>query len=868
LLIASFCCNYIIAQPIRHSYRFFNTLSTADGNCGQDLVPTKGLNMQCNPTTAATSGRFITDRLTSGVSRVVYHNNLNWGLKYLNTNGVIQNSYTVQMYLKVTNFNRFYTRIIDFSNGTQDNGIYFTNYNLSPPTNNRCLNFYPNGNFGICPFFNDTTYYLLTFTRDNVTRRIDIYVNDQLFTSYNDLNNFYTGAINRPVHIFRDDPIGFACEDGEANFAYLSFTNFYSSQGDVTLAFNNIDTVATTADFQFSNDTACSNSDVTVTYNGNIPPNSTEYAFTWNWDGGTVVSGSGGGPYTIQWPTSGNKNITLNITGGACIANYTSSKQINISNSITLQKDTTICNGQSYLGHSGSGAYTEMLPSATGCDTVLSINLTVLPAASSSVDTTICNGATFEGFATTSTHIRNLTTASGCDSIRTIRLTVLPAAISSVDTSICPGASFEGFSVAGTHIRNLTTAFGCDSVRTIRLGILPAPASSIDTTICNGASFEGFSTTGTHVKNFTTPSGCDSTRTIRLTILPPANSFIDTSICQGASFEGHTTSGTYIQNLISFKGCDSTKTIKLTVLPVAASSVDTSICNGASFEGFMATGTYTRNLTTASGCDSTRTIRLTVLPAAVSSVDTTICSRATFEGFATTGTHIRNLTTVSGCDSTRTIRLTVIPVAGSYVDTTICIGSSFEGFNTPGTHVLAFTSASGCDSTRTIQLWVVPALLPNLGNKTMLCAGDSIVLSPGNFDSYQWQDGSTQKSYTVKKEGLYSVRVQNNCIDTTATIFIQESSCSVLFPSAFTPGNGGPNETFRVSQGNIFAEYHLMVFNRYGEIVFESFSPSVGWDGKHKGKDAGNGTYVWVCSYKTTNAKPLKKQKGTVLLLR
>ena len=212
LLIFTACiyCRHSMAQQVRHSYRFYNNLSTTDGDCAGDLIPTRGLNVQCNPSTAATSGAFITDTLTSGISRVVYHNNLNWGLKYLNTTGVIQKSYTVQMYLKVTNFNSFYTRIIDLSNGVADNGIYFTKVGVPAPARDRCLNFYPNGNFGICPFFNDTTYYLLTFTRDSVSRIIDIYVNNQLFTSFNDLANFYIGAVNRPVHIFRDRP-GWFC---------------------------------------------------------------------------------------------------------------------------------------------------------------------------------------------------------------------------------------------------------------------------------------------------------------------------------------------------------------------------------------------------------------------------------------------------------------------------------------------------------------------------------------------------------------------------------------------------------------------------------------------------------------------------------
>ena len=177
-------------------------------------------------------------------------------------------------------------------------------------------------------------------------------------------------------------------------------------------------------------------------------------------------------------------------------------------------------------------------------------------------------------------------------------------------------------------------------------------------------------------------------------------------------------------------------------------------------------------------------------------------------------------------------------------------------------------AVSGCDSTRTIRLTVGSNELPNLGNKNLLCLGDSIILSPGNFNSYVWQDGSTQKTFTVKNAGVYAVNVKSDCVDTTVSITIQESSCSVLFPSAFTPGNGGVNQTFRIAQGNVFSQYQLTVFNRYGEKVFESFTASTGWDGKFKGIDAVAGAYVWICNYKTASIRVLKQLKGTVVLLR
>ena len=366
----------VTAQQLRNTYRFYNSLSTTEADCFSDLTPTKGLNIQCQSSTAPAAGSFILDTLVpSNISRTVYHNNLNWGLKYLNTSGVISSTYTVQMYLRVTNFNKFYTRIIDFSDGVQDNGLYFTNYYTPPPITDRCLNFYPNGNFGTCPYFNNNIYYLLTITRNDLTKFLDIYVNNRLFTSYYDVANFYVGIPGKPIHIFRDDPVGTECEDGEANFAYLSFANYFSTLADVSLLYQNINTVVNSAEFSISAYPHCIGDNITVNYTGDIPVNANQYVFNWNWNGANIISGSGRGPYIINWATPGIKTISLSISGGPCTTPITNSKQILIGQDIHTTIDTSICLNDSYEGYSSPGTYINTFITILGCDSTRTLHL-------------------------------------------------------------------------------------------------------------------------------------------------------------------------------------------------------------------------------------------------------------------------------------------------------------------------------------------------------------------------------------------------------------------------------------------------------------------------------------------------------------
>jgi len=667
---------YLHAQRASNIYRFYNTLSTTEKDCAEDLIPVKGLNILCQPGTAATSGEFVSDTVFN-IYRKVYHNHSNWGLKYLNSDGIVAKTYTVQMYIKVTNFNLYYTRIIDFSDGTEDNGIYFTNYGTPQPSTDRCLNFYPNGNFGPCPFFNNHTYYLLTITRNSQTKLIDIYVNDQLFTSYPDLNDFYTSVAGKPIHIFRDDPVGFACEDGEANFAYLSFTNYYSSQADVAYVYKNINTIANSADFTVSPQNACVGGNVIVKYTGNIPITSGQYNFKWGWDGANTVSGSGAGPYTVSWAGNGTKTITLDITGGCANSTISNTKQVVINNPSASTVDTTVCTGQSYLGYTSTGTYTKTITSASGCDSVVTVHLTVLPPLTGTKDTVICNGQ-----------------------------------------------SYLGYNSTGTYTKTLTSTSGCDSVVTLHLKVLPAVLTQKDTIICNGQSYLGHSVSGTYAEIFTAASGCDSTVNIHLTVLPPMASVKDTAICFGTSYMGHNVAGAYT-------------------------------------------------------------------------------------------THF----TVGDCDSIATVNLTILPQ---------------------------------------------PA--PNLGAANVVCTGDSLLLNPGIFDNYLWQDGSVNSTYSVKTAGIYRVTVGTKCGTASVSIRVDENNCQVYFPTVFTPNGDNNNDVFKILNAYAVEKYQLSIFNRFGQMIFQTSNVAKGWDGTFNGKRQNQGTYVWLCNYTENNI--VHQLKGTVVLIR
>ena len=179
---------------------------------------------------------------------------------------------------------------------------------------------------------------------------------------------------------------------------------------------------------------------------------------------------------------------------------------------ITLTQDTTltanferavytqeihhaICEGSVYTENgfnvSEAGTYTQNLQTINGCDSIVTLTLSVNPVANTTLSVTICNGTTYteNGFnvSEAGTYTQNLQTVNGCDSIVTLNLTINPTYNITIDASINEGETYEenGFSEseAGTYVHTLQAENGCDSVITLNLTV--NSSSSLNDVVAN-----------------------------------------------------------------------------------------------------------------------------------------------------------------------------------------------------------------------------------------------------------------------------------------------------------------------------------------------------------------------------------------------
>ena len=193
---------------------------------------------------------------------------------------------------------------------------------------------------------------------------------------------------------------------------------------------------------------------------------------------------------------------------------------------------------------------------------------------------------------------------------------------------------------------------------------------------------------------------------------------------------------------------------------------------------------------------------------------------------------------------------------------------SFTAFNTG--HYWVRVKREQCVTRDSVYLEFISPPQLDLGADTILCYGKSIILDATNKHSaYLWQDNSTTSSYKVQERGIYRVTVSNKCGSASDTISVDYTDCEcfIQVPNAFTPNIDGLNDQFIPISNCLFTDFRFKIFNRWGEQIFESSDPALGWDGKYKDRLAPVGVFYYSIRYKFEGSSA-KETSGDFTLIR
>lgn len=193
----------------------------------------------------------------------------------------------------------------------------------------------------------------------------------------------------------------------------------------------------------------------------------------------------------------------------------------------------------------------------------------------------------------------------------------------------------------------------------------------------------------------------------------------------------------------------------------------------------------------------------------------------------------------------------------------------------PGTYQLRLKRGN-CEATQTFNVKNYPSIWTALGHEYYICNDDHelVKLDAGKgFEHYLWYPtGDSTQWIMVDRLGDYYVIVKDfrGCSGGDSTIVKRKCPGYLYFPNVFTPNNDSHNDLY-LPEGTDVLSYHLRIYNRWGEEIFETQDLSEGWNGKFKGFKAPEGTYIWMSEYSLLNEKKLENhyyKNGTLQLIR
>jgi gliding motility-associated-like protein len=212
-------------------------------------------------------------------------------------------------------------------------------------------------------------------------------------------------------------------------------------------------------------------------------------------------------------------------------------------------------------------------------------------------------------------------------------------------------------------------------------------------------------------------------------------------------------------------------------------------------------------------------------------------------------------------------------------------GSTAAGISNigEGTYAVTVTDARNCSVSASyvvatgysLTVDAMPSTTINLGESVQLTA----VTNVDNGNLYNWTPASGNISCnscatttaTPTMETTYTISVvdTNGCRATDTVTVSVNSITDIFIPNAFSPNNDGNNDVFQLfGDVSTISFLDMKIFNRWGELVFESSKHNFDWDGTYKGEIVPQGTYIYVAKIAFVNGYVRNDMKGSLTVIR
>jgi gliding motility-associated-like protein len=414
---------------------------------------------------------------------------------------------------------------------------------------------------------------------------------------------------------------------------------------------------------------------------------------------------------------------------------------------------------------------------------------------------------------------------------------------SSINLIECSGYIFNNnpLTNSGIYRDTLINQFGCDSLVILNFTLKTNSNYYYTKTICPGENYLGYSNAGTYTDTIKRPGRCDSVSVLKLIVTDTTTKFIYDYFCFDKSyFFNNTTitnSGQYIAKLKTVNNCDSTIVLNLVKLPPPyPTRKDLLLCYGTVFKlkKIISTDTIFDTLYNIKKCDSvylTYYINVSNPPIKMP------------------------IQEIIFCDSIR-IKYRLYTYSFSYEDT-VKTNSSLkcDSIYYPFKYILKKTAPMNISASPNLDEYII---------------GESLTLETNFARNLFWSTGETKQKINITLYGdkTYQVIGWNDveCKDTASISLIAVEPAVLDIPKAFSPTGKIENQIFKPNFKGKIVLNQFVIFNRWGEKIFEAKNLSEGWDGSYKNQAQPAGIYSYLLEYKMN--RNIYFKSGEILLVR
>lgn len=476
---------------------------------------------------------------------------------------------------------------------------------------------------------------------------------------------------------------------------------------------------------------------------------------------------------------AGTYDVNENDNDGNCTSSERLVLTVNPTKATALTDQ--ICLGNDYnnngfviaaseLPAAGEYTFTQELSTSLGCDSIVTLTLTVGDVINNPVEAVACDtydwtagdGETYTYTASGTYSSEPYANAAGCTTVDVLTLTINVNAGTEYTETVCDAYMWNGtqYTESGDYTFDYTDGNGCASTDVLHLTVNKSSINTIEEVVCDSYTWENgdgqtYTASGVYTYNYTTSDGCAGTDYLVLTVNQNSSTEYTATACDSYIWNDveYTESGDYSYEYSNAAGCPSTDVLHLTVNKNSNTEYTATACDSYNWynTNYTESGDYTYEYINNSGCASVDVLHLTVNNSVVVTIDTTVCGYISWNNIVYEDSDVitHHFTAANGCDSTEIVNLTVNQTGFGTEFATACDSYTWHDMTFTSSvsyhDILEGAAANGCDSVVVLMLTI------NNGSYASEVATAC--------DSYTWNG----TDYTTSGDYVYTYTAANGC---------------------------------------------------------------------------------------------------------